>query len=356
VTRWVYRLLLILLGLMLVWAAHAQSDDETSGDGDESDELGPTLPWEGESPHWEPKQDLLLIQDDTKQPVWNKPGLFESRPEFSAVKGAPFIGATECLYCHKELKAGYLKTAHARTLIAEDVTPDQQGCEACHGAGGAHAVLKSRGAIFAFDWKDPKYTNDICLRCHSWLTSGDEWPHTGHGRAGLKCTTCHDPHVPADTKERFMLREREEALCLTCHDDVGHDFSRLSHHPVQIDAANDPGARVLHCTSCHDLHAGTGPNMISEKRVQDLCVRCHVDKGGPFLFAHMGTEEGIGQGCLSCHAAHGSDSPWLGVMDGRSMCIQCHTDREEHNQPLTCWTTGCHTTMHGSNQSPLFFK
>lgn len=328
--RRAFALVLLLCAFFAVaWVTYAQDEN----DGDEGEEaLGPSLPWSGESPHWAPKQ------------------------EFSAVQDAPFIGSTECLYCHKELKAGFLKTAHARTLIADDTILNQQGCEACHGAGGAHAVLKSRGAIFAFDWKDPAFTNNICLRCHSWLTNREEWTHTGHAKAGLKCTLCHDPHVPADTKERFMLRDSEEALCLRCHRDVGSEFTRLSRHPVQIDAANDPGARVLHCTSCHDVHRGTGPAMLAERRAQDLCLRCHVDKGGPFIYVHMGAEEGIGEGCLTCHQPHGSDSPWLTVADGRALCIQCHTDFEEHNHPMTCWTAGCHTTIHGSNASPLFFQ
>ncbi|MCH7471483.1 cytochrome c3 family protein, partial [bacterium] len=266
-----------------------------------------------------------------------------------------YIGTTECLYCHQELKDGFLKTSHARSLNDDTLPLDRQGCESCHGAGGAHAVLRSRGAIFAFDWEEPALTSDICLRCHSWLTSKNEWKHTMHGRSGLKCTECHNPHVGPDHKIRFLLTERQDLLCAGCHQDAAYDFSRFSHHPLIVHLENDPTSRALHCSDCHDVHAGQGFAMIAENRTQDLCLKCHIDKGGPFRFVHMSTEAGIGDGCLTCHLPHGSDSPWLGVADGRAMCMQCHTDRVDHNPSLTCSTSGCHTSIHGSNSSPLFF-
>jgi hypothetical protein len=63
------------------------------------------------------------------------------------------------------MRDAFVQTAHARSLHDDKVMLEQQGCEACHGAGGAHAVLRSRGAIFAFDWSEPDSTNAICLRC-----------------------------------------------------------------------------------------------------------------------------------------------------------------------------------------------
>jgi predicted CXXCH cytochrome family protein len=94
---------------------------------------------------------------------------------------------------------------------------------------------------------------------------------------------------------------------------------------------------------------------VAERRTQDLCLRCHIDKGGPFRFVHMASEEGIGEGCLTCHLPHGSDNAWLHPAEGRAQCAQCHTDRYEHFIPLTCWAAGCHVGIHGSNRSALFF-
>lgn len=304
-------------------------DTEYAGDQAE-DEQRPLLQWRGESPHWVPGR------------------------EFSAVVGAPFIGSYECTLCHKELKSDFLHTAHARTLLSDALGLSMQGCEMCHGAGGAHAVLRSRGTIFAFDWADTRHADNICLRCHSWLTSDHEWLRTTHSKAGVACIKCHNPHQPQRAgRERFLLVEQQDRLCATCHQDVANEFTRFSHHPVKIFKASEPGARAMHCTSCHDVHRSRERAMLPTRRVNDLCATCHAEKAGPFVFEHMGAQEGISDGCLTCHAQHGSHSPALLITDGRALCMQCHTDKATHNQPLTCWTTGCHTDVHGSNHSLL---
>jgi DmsE family decaheme c-type cytochrome len=312
--------------LVLVWWLYTASSLDDLPDGADA-----PLPWTGESPHW-----------------------VDGQP-FSAVQDAAFIGSAECLYCHPELKAAFMNTAHARSLNDDKMPLEQQGCEACHGAGGAHAVLQSRGAIFAFDWSDPALTNRVCMRCHNWLTSGGEWSATTHAKARLTCTQCHDPHVPKDPPYRFLLRDQQDRLCVGCHEDIRHELTGISKHPIYLENSIEAGSQTIHCTSCHDVHAGKGRAMLTERRKQDTCLSCHIDKGGPFRFVHMATEEGFDDGCLACHAPHGSNNQWLLKADGRELCLRCHTDREDHNQPLTCWTTGCHTAMHGS-QSDLLFR
>jgi DmsE family decaheme c-type cytochrome len=305
------------------------SDSASDSADDDEDDQKPLLDWFGESPHWTPGQ------------------------EFSAVKGAPFIGSAECVLCHKELKSDFIHTAHARSLLTQKLTPDQQGCEMCHGAGGAHAVLRSRGTIFAFDWQEPNNSNTICLRCHTWKTTDHEWMRTLHSKAGLTCVQCHDPHQNQQRpeNERFLLVDQQDRLCATCHRDAANEFSRFSHHPVKLDTATEPGAQAMHCTSCHDVHRGGGRAMLLTRKVNDTCAKCHADKVGPFVFEHMGGQEGISDGCLTCHAQHGSHSPTLLVADGRQLCLQCHTNEVTHNAPLTCWTSGCHSDVHGSNHS-----
>ncbi len=315
----------LVLILLFVWFVAALSQEETQQAGERP------LEWHGESPHW-----------------------VDGQP-FSAVKDAPFIGTAECLYCHTGMKADFLNTAHARSLNDDEMPLDQQGCEACHGAGGAHAVLQSRGAIFAFDWSNPANTNRVCVRCHDWLTSGSEWSATTHAKARLTCTQCHDPHLPKDSPQRFLLRDQQDQLCVSCHEDIRHDLAGLSKHPIYLENSIEAGSHTIHCSSCHDIHAGHGRAMLTERRAQDTCLSCHADKGGPFRFVHMATEEGFDDGCLACHTPHASNNLWLLKQDGRELCLRCHTDRVEHYQPLTCWTTGCHTSIHGS-QSDLLFR
>jgi len=330
--RWLASVALLSAAALLLVLPLAHSQDVDSFATDPSTSATPALPWYAESPNW----------------VYGQ--------EFSAVASAPYIGTTECLRCHDDLRAGFLRTAHVRSLADDELPFDRQGCEACHGAGGAHAALGSRGAIFAFDWADPACETRICLRCHEWLSTPQEWLKLAHAKAGLRCSTCHDPHVGPQWEQRYLLRTDQDELCAGCHTDVSHDIIRFSRHPVVIDPANEPAAPAMHCTDCHDVHAGKGPRMLRERRITDLCVRCHMDKGGPFRYTHMAMEEGIGQGCLVCHKQHGSDLPWLITAEGRALCTQCHSDREQHYPALTCYTTGCHVGLHGSNKSSLFLE
>lgn len=324
VAHWI---LLAAVASAALWLAQAGHAEPLSDDPDE----GPSLPWHGESPYWAVGQ------------------------EFSAVAGAPFIGSTECLKCHDELRDGFLKSAHARSLNNPNLAHDLQGCEGCHGAGGAHSVLKSRGAIFAFDWQDSEKHNRICLRCHEWQATEVEWERLSHARAGLKCSDCHEVHPDPDHPRRFLLREQQDVLCVNCHQDVDNDFFRLSRHPVVLNVENSPTATAIHCTDCHDVHAGNGPYMLTEPTVEQTCLDCHAGQGGPFTFPHLATQELLGGGCLDCHLSHGSDNPWLLAADGRGLCLQCHADHADHQPALTCWTAGCHTQVHGSNNSALLF-
>lgn len=321
-----------LLLLTAVWLA--ASTLMTAGDAGQSlaaEESDVSLPWHGESPYW----------------IYGQ--------EFSAVVDAPFIGSAECVKCHDDLRDGFLKTAHARSLNDPDMPLNQQGCESCHGAGGAHSVLQSRGTVFAFDWKNAENHNRICLRCHEWLTTPVEWQRLSHARAGMKCTDCHDPHVGPDYPHRFLLREQQDILCVNCHQDVDNDFFRVRRHPIVLNVENSPTAAEMHCVDCHDIHAGEGPFMLTERRAEDVCLKCHMEKGGPFRYPHSANQEMLGGGCLDCHLPHGSDNPWLLVVDGRALCLQCHATHDDHEPALTCWAAGCHVDVHGSNNNPLLF-
>jgi predicted CXXCH cytochrome family protein len=86
---------------------------------------------------------------------------------------------------------------------------------------------------------------------------------------------------------------------------------------------------------------------------------------GPFVFEHapVKTEDS----CLSCHAPHGSTNPrLLQVNNVNFLCLRCHTPNSNgaapgapsfHNQNTKYQAcTLCHTQIHGSNFSPVFFR
>lgn len=275
------------------------------------------------------------------------PSRQEDYPGFrQATYGAKHVGSKTCLACHTEYCEGWSESAHSLTDIGGSAK-DEKGCESCHGPGGNH--WGRRAGIGIFDYASTSEVNSTCLRCHEADIYVPDYKGNEHSRADVSCISCHNPH---QQDHLHNLRSDPNALCLTCHDNKRIDFARFSHHPVDME---NPRTGML-CVDCHNPHGGEGHFMLDEPQDQ-MCFKCHADKEGPFVFAHAGYEYGLGQGCATCHEAHGSNAPNLLKLSGRGVCLQCHTDRVTHfpDQP-TCWTSGCHSSHHGSNKNYFFFE
>jgi DmsE family decaheme c-type cytochrome len=118
----------------------------------------------------------------------------------------------------------------------------------------------------------------------------------------------------------------------------------------------------MNCTDCHNPHGALSPVMIKDESVNQLCLNCHTDKRGPFVFAHMPVEEN----CLSCHNSHGSNISKLLTVKPPQLCQDCHggahgqyaygasfavgganQDRASRFDARAC--INCHQMIHGSN-------
>ena len=92
-----------------------------------------------------------------------------------------------------------------------------------------------------------------------------------------------------------------------------------------------------------------------------ICVKCHADKQGPFVYEHVPVKT---EGCTSCHTPHGSTNPrFLRVAQVNLLCLQCHSfpalgpGGPSHNQSAKYQAcTMCHAAIHGSNSSNVFFR
>ena len=74
------------------------------------------------------------------------------------------------------------------------------------------------------------------------------------------------------------------------------------------------------CSSCHDPHDGSKPKMIKADWTNELCLQCHTEKRGPFLWEHAPVREN----CLNCHNPHGSNHDKLLVSQQPWLCQRCH--------------------------------
>ena len=237
------------------------------------------------------------------------------------VPGAKYIGSVECEQCHEEICRSFRTADHAR-LIAQGKNGIDAGCESCHGPCSLHS--DSGGET------KPPFS----------FTAGRPQPEALSGRFPLE---------PARAVEN---------TCYKCHMDVRGQFNLPNHHPV-------PEGRMT-CVKCHPPHggiafAGGGTRLLSQ---EDNCVQCHPSQRGPFVFEH----EALREGCTTCHSPHGSVNAKMLTERNANLCLKCHFQQRQPNQPGViliggvnhasqlsqgaCWSAGCHEAVHGSRVSP----
>jgi DmsE family decaheme c-type cytochrome len=126
--------------------------------------------------------------------------------------------------------------------------------------------------------------------------------------------------------------------------------------------------KLVKCTDCHNQHGGFLTAQLRATNAQDTtCFKCHTEKAGPFVFEHAPVKT---EGCVACHSPHGSTSPrLLKRTQVNLLCLECHTLSSDptiigpppvgpaHNQTQKYQAcTVCHSQVHGSNHSAVFFR
>jgi len=262
-----------------------------------------------------------------------------------------YVGSEVCETCHAEVLKKFPDNPHSRLALmhgGKGVT-----CESCHGPGKEH--VESGGdatKIFQFIKATPKVVDDKCLECHS--GAHPNFDRSAHGEANVSCISCHSVH--SFHSESGMLKVSQPKLCYTCHTDIKPAFAQPFHHKV------DEG--LVSCSDCHNPHGTFKQKELRSSIAGDaVCVKCHTEKAGPFVYEHPPIKT---EGCTFCHFPHGSPNPRLLTRNNvNQLCLQCHSASINFNAPGTpsfhnmanqyqaC--TVCHTQIHGSNSSVVFF-
>jgi len=304
---------------------------------------------------------------------------------------ADYVGTERCQGCHAAEATQYAKTAHAKVAV-----PGKQyvaGCEACHGPGKAHAEAMENAAgddaktaaalnqhlIFAFH-ANPKENAARCLECHQSSKQQAQFNHSQHADAGVDCEQCHAAHLVKGAKDQSrgsltyaqadffqvpqlpdtvrwlhnsLLKDSEPGLCYRCHGNIQALFALPVHHRVP--------EQLMKCTDCHSPHGSISRASLNATNWES-CVKCHVEKRGPYVYEHPAVKV---SGCVICHNPHGSTNRMLLVRrEGRQLCLQCHTGFHTQagvpHSRLGFQTSGectrCHVTIHGSNLDVNFLR
>jgi predicted CXXCH cytochrome family protein len=265
------------------------------------------------------------------------------------------------------------------------------GCETCHGPGKIHVDAEEEAAgdpakelagtklIYTFHGS-PKENSGRCMTCHITSREQETFAHSQHAAAGISCNECHAAHLVNEVKGQgqggvayaqaafylapqlpktvrwlhsSLLKDSEPNLCFSCHGNIQAQFALPVHHRVP--------EGLIKCSDCHTPHGSMNRSSLNATQ-WETCVKCHVEKRGPYVYEHAAVRV---EGCVVCHNPHGSTNRMLLMRrEGRQLCLQCHTGF--HTQAgvphgrLGFQTSGectrCHVTIHGSELDANFLR
>jgi DmsE family decaheme c-type cytochrome len=285
--------------------------------------------------------------------------------------GSGFAGSNACKTCHVDVWMNFYKNPHYQSIASGKEPPEMTGCEGCHGpaqkhleAGGGKTTIPR-----AFSLMQPMQVLETCLGCHARDLARANIRRSEHTRHDVACTSCHSVHHSATPK--YLLAKKQSELCYGCHATVRSQFSMPSKHRVN--------EGFMQCSDCHNPHGsfdatwkmGQKPRMMEQAmNTESPCLKCHMDKRGPFVYEHPPVRV---EGCETCHNPHGSmNAKLLRRPVVFTLCLECHNgaagfgtrnngvtlQSSRHNMldPKFQKCTTCHISIHGSNSEGFFLR
>ncbi len=276
----------------------------------------------------------------------------EELPDYSSA------GADTCLKCHGDDESAHLLALFdsPHGVIADERTPmGASQCESCHGPGGEHAARvgfrQQRPPMPAFGpnalWSKQR-ENEVCLGCHQ-DPARRFWDGGRHQSQDVSCVDCHSIHTRRDP---VTVQSSQPEVCLGCHTRQRAEIHRAYTHPLRFGE--------MACSDCHQSHGSPNEFMLASMTINQNCYQCHAEKRGPYLWEHAPVTED----CTLCHRTHGSNHPALLTRRAPLLCQQCHS-RSGHpsvgrtgealpdGSPSVFLLSGsclnCHSQVHGSN-------
>jgi len=249
-----------------------------------------------------------------------------------------------CLACHDGYDTELSNTAH-RLMTEGTASPVQ--CVSCHSGAAIHVEDPTTENIGNPASALPHVTEGTCTSCHQGHVMARTAGYDPHFGQDISCTDCHQVH----TTHEHQLLDEEAGFCADCHTGIVSQFERRSNHPLTQEAVS--------CISCHDFSGNL--NIAVGHGAGANCYSCHAEQAGPYLYEHEATStfSTHGDGCLSCHNAHGSPNEGLLTQHTQGLCRQCHGVPPMHltqhggiGNQHDCIV--CHSEVHGSYTSRSF--
>jgi DmsE family decaheme c-type cytochrome len=272
------------------------------------------------------------------------------KPPAQAALKDGYVGDDTCVACHEPEGKRLSTTLHGRAQNVRTPAGNvNQSCETCHGPGKEHSETGDKTKIRVFTAISPRAASEVCVSCHNRSTHA-MWKGSMHDARNLSCVTCHSVHNPKGERAQLKTVTITET-CVTCHKTEVAKLQRFGHMPVR--------EGKLECTSCHNPHGSTNVRLLKVGNwVNELCVSCHTEKRGPFLWDHAPVREA----CNTCHDPHGSNNERMLVAKLPMLCQRCHIGTRHpstiydgaqlaarSNRLIGRGCVNCHAQIHGSN-------
>lgn len=323
---------------------------------------------------------VALVVSTSANPGWGK-----GKQAHTQAEG--YAGTEACAVCHEDLAKKFESTRHGVIEKSKRHGWEGMSCESCHGPGVKHGeAAEAKFILQPLKEKVAAKADQACLGCHrnQNVTSGRI--KGSHGDNQVSCVSCHSVHYASADRNVPSLALRNAGTgitqmlsnnlhsrsakineqCSSCHAGAAAQFARPHAHKL--------GQGAMGCTDCHNPH---GSNQTAGFRSpakmgsnEPGCLKCHVDKRGPFAFEHAPVRL---EGCSACHENHGSSNPRMLLRNEvASHCLECHgnlptagirptignTPPAFHDlkNPVYQNCTVCHAKIHGSHVSKALLR
>lgn len=243
----------------------------------------------------------------------------------------------DCAACHEKEAGAFALGAHGRAMAARSADLLEKSCVDCHSPADAHMNDPVKGNITVRP--DAK----ACLSCHA-LSGTLPLTSPAHTRNRVDCLDCHISGHSRAIASPLLLAPTGQ-LCARCHASEASSFF--------LPFAHREGRRPYECGSCHTIHGSGRKARLSLAEKDGVCIDCHTETKGPFVYAHPPSHV---SGCLACHLPHGSTNPRLLTRHQiRDLCLECHAGIaafHDLSKPRYRNCVSCHVAVHGSNRDP----
>ncbi len=277
--------------------------------------------------------------------------------KYVQIAGATRSGSETCASCHADAAGKFKHALHALQGVE---------CEDCHGPASLHEDTNGdMTKIVSFRSRPVEAANGVCLSCHVQDAQVRNWLTGTHAADSVRCTDCHQVHaqsvqsaIPArlnfdtttpgsvtftervapESSVKLAPRTQINEACLRCHQAQRAEMGMPYHHPLR--------EGKLTCVDCHNPHGGPAGKNLRIANVNRLCLSCHAQYRGPYMYQHPPVNEN----CMICHSPHGSPNAAMLTVSQPALCLQCHAGHHDGaSLPLADRCTNCHGSIHGTD-------